>query len=208
MNIHDDPQTIPLATLRAETVSRQFVRDVLGHYFDGHDGLVYRVIGYRENDGPWIEEIFGRAPTRTISDGALHRSFHHHKKCSVEGCRAHQIAQNAGRVLRGGNRTNGVHWTTEWSGVQQETDGKTFWVNGPDGMCIGRLSPAGIDIHGNARAQAAGAHCCYCEPGLNPFEKSVTFPMYVRFVEKMKEHHNVEIARIVPIRISPPPPLV
>ncbi len=189
MNIYDDPRTVPLADLTT-TSHKDFHRDVLGHYYV-KDHLVYRVIGWREGDGPWIEEIFGRSATRTISYAAIDRTFHHHKKCAAPGCRAECDATS---------KTESV----EWSGAQQSTDGRTLWVNGNDGMCIGRLSPQGIDVHASARAQEAGEHCLYCEPGLEPFAKAVTFPMYVRFVEKMKEHHKVEISRAVPIRITAP----
>lgn len=206
MNIHDDPHTVPLQTLLGETSSRQFVREILGHFFTGPDGFVYRVIGYRENDGPWIEEVLGRTKTRTISMRAIDRTFHHHKKCSVEACRSWSDVQTAGRMIREGGRN--VTWETEWSGVQQMTDGRTIWVNAPDGMCIGRLAPAGIDVHAKLQAQQeSGQQCLYCETG-NAFAPEVTFAQYVRFCTEMRSHHEVEISRALPVRIACPSPLV
>jgi hypothetical protein len=49
-------------------------------------------------------------------------------------------------------------------------DGKTVWVNGPDGMNVARFTrtPVGtaIDIHASAETQMSGArHCVACGPG-------------------------------------------
>lgn len=42
-------------------------------------------------------------------------------------------------------------------------DGKTVWVNGSDGMCIGRFSGKGVDIHADAETQIReGRQCLDC----------------------------------------------
>lgn len=198
MNIYDDPQTVLMAKL-LETSSRDFL-SVLGHYYRGPDGFVYRVIGYRENDGPWIEEVLGRTATRTISLRAIGRTFHHYRKCAAENCDAHFDCDSA---LRNGF----MNRTLEWSGTQQVTDGKTIWINANDGMCIGRLSAKGLDVHASLLGQASGDHCLYCEPGPEPFAEGVTIVQYMRFIEKMKEHHDVEVSHGLHIRILPAPAL-
>lgn len=43
------------------------------------------------------------------------------------------------------------------------SDGRTVWVNGADGMCLGRFGPVGIDIHRDFAAQARGeSECLAC----------------------------------------------
>ena len=48
------------------------------------------------------------------------------------------------------------------------SDGKTVWVNGADGMCLGRFSDAGVDVHRTSAEQAAGLlqclDCCHALP--------------------------------------------
>lgn len=45
-----------------------------------------------------------------------------------------------------------------------DTDGRTIWVNGPDGCCLGRFSPFGIDAHRTFAEQARRARSM---PGLH-----------------------------------------
>lgn len=45
------------------------------------------------------------------------------------------------------------------------TDGKTVWINGPDGCCLGRFSKNGIDIHKIAKLQETDGQCIDCEKG-------------------------------------------
>lgn len=167
-----------------------------GHYFTGWDGMVYRLVGWRRGDGPWMEEIFGRSKTRTVSCNAIGGTFHHHNKCPMPECRAWADVGMAFRY------PGGLHRTVEWSDVEQTTDGTTIWINSKRGMNIGRLSPRGIDVHHDTRQRLNGGHCLFCEPALNPRQKHVTFAMYVRFCEKMQEHHKVGVSRALPIRIA------
>jgi hypothetical protein len=72
--------------------------------------------------------------------------------------------------------------------VEVVTDGATLWVNGPDGMCIGRFGARGVDVHRTAAEQLAGApQCLDCIHDLPPLEA------WNRFVRSMAEHHAVEI---------------
>lgn len=67
-------------------------------------------------------------------------------------------------------------------------DGRTVWVNGPDGMCFGRFSRFGIDVHKSFAAQASGLgqclDCTHSIPG--PLE-------WERFRDGMKSHHGVTV---------------
>jgi len=188
MNIYDDPRTIPRDQLR-EKLSAYWLGQ-MGHAFNGHDGLVYRVVGWRDGDGPWIEEVLGRARTRTISGGAIGATFHHHRMCPV--CNEHP--------LRLAEVDYPYH--VEWDGCDQVTDGTTIWINSSDGMCIGRLSPRGIDVHASAERQLEGEHCLHCETAAKPCAKEIAFAMYVQFCAKMKEHHGVEVSRALPVAIQ------
>lgn len=68
------------------------------------------------------------------------------------------------------------------------TDGKTVWVNDATGMCIGRFSRFGIDVHRAFEEQIAGLgqclHCTHARPGLIEWHG---------FVEAMRERHGVAI---------------
>lgn len=197
-SVFDDPQTIPMGKL-LEHVHRDWAKET-GHVFNGPDGLVYRLVAWRKNDGPWMEEVLARAPTRTISERAIDRSFHHHKVCPVKGCRADVTRRTGPESVRwSGLDKNG--WPREAT-HEQRTDGRTVWVNADDGMCIGRLSPAGIDIHHGTAGQLAGEHCLFCEPGANPFAKEIPFAMYLKFCVKMQEHHGVGVSWALPVHIE------
>jgi hypothetical protein len=164
---------------------------VMGHYYRGPDGFVYRMVGWRRGDGLWTEELFGRSPTRTISTRAIDRTFHHHRRCPGDGC-------------RGARRLRGMH-SVEYSGCQQVTDGTTLWINDSSGMCIGRLSPQGIDIHATFDKQMQGEHCLLCEPaGSAPL---VTFAAYVKFCENMERIHGVTVSSALDLRLVSPPPV-
>ena len=46
------------------------------------------------------------------------------------------------------------------------SDGKTVWVNGPAGDCVGRFSKHGIDVHHPAVIQMKlGQQCLECRHG-------------------------------------------
>jgi len=68
------------------------------------------------------------------------------------------------------------------------TDGQTVWVNADDGMCIGRFSRRGVDIHNDVEGQLeTGKQCLDCVHDL-PAPAA-----WVRFVASMKTHWGIEI---------------
>jgi hypothetical protein len=73
------------------------------------------------------------------------------------------------------------------------TDGRTVWVNGDDGVCWGRFSRFGIDVHHNAEGQRAGKACLECVPG------EMGRQHWDQFVVSMRKHHNV----VVPEKYMP-----
>lgn len=80
--------------------------------------------------------------------------------------------------------TEGIDYCIDVSG-----DGRTVWVNGSDGSCIGRFSKRfGLDVHKTASEQVAGgAQCLYCthEPA-GP-------PAWDEFRLHMKEHYEIDV---------------
>lgn len=57
-----------------------------------------------------------------------------------------------------------------------ETDGRTVWVSGSNGECVGRFSKYGVDVHRDYEAQIKGEpQCLDCCHDL-PFDES-----WVRF---------------------------
>jgi hypothetical protein len=55
---------------------------------------------------------------------------------------------------------------TESNGHQVLSDGRTVWINGPDGCSVGRFSAhGGIDIHRPAEEQRTLGACLFCKPG-------------------------------------------
>lgn len=91
---------------------------------------------------------------------------------------AHQLL----RELRELCSTNTWLWDHEC--VQIHTDGRTVWVNGPNGL-LGRLGPVGIDVHADTGPSLSGLHCLDCGPlPEKPWEA---------FVVSMKEHHGVVV---------------
>lgn len=79
---------------------------------------------------------------------------------------------------------------TESNGYQILSNGKTVWVNGPDGCSAGRFSPiGGIDIHKSFEEQVKdlGDPCLDCKPG--PCDVSD----WQYFVDGMKKYYNVEV---------------
>ena len=67
------------------------------------------------------------------------------------------------------------------------SDGKTAWVNGADGCCLGRFSWAGIDVHKDAQAQMVGGQCLDCKAGPTTTED------WMRFKEGMRHYYGVSI---------------
>lgn len=63
--------------------------------------------------------------------------------------------------------------------IQIHTDGRTLWINGPNGL-LGRLGPRGIDVHAEP---GSTVHCLDCGPlPAEPWEA---------FKVSMKKHHGV-----------------
>ncbi len=75
--------------------------------------------------------------------------------------------------------------------VRVAQDGKTVWVNGPDGGAIGRFSKQfGMDVHSTAVEQmSSGRQCVGCTHGPAGEEE------WEVFRSKMLEHHGVRLKR-------------
>jgi hypothetical protein len=72
--------------------------------------------------------------------------------------------------------------------AQVESDGKTVWVNSETGMCVGRFSWAGIDIHHDYEAQIQfGRQCMHCKKGPTNAED------WDAFKAEMATHYGVRI---------------
>ncbi len=69
-----------------------------------------------------------------------------------------------------------------------ESDGRTVWVNSPDGDCIGRFSRFGIDVHRGVKQQMAGEgeclHCTHEKPDAEAWRV---------FQGEVLRHHNVTV---------------
>lgn len=68
------------------------------------------------------------------------------------------------------------------------SDGRTVWVNGTDGMCLGRFSRFGIDVHRTFAEQTANLgeclECTHARPDVADWN---------RFVAAMMTHHGVRV---------------
>lgn len=67
-----------------------------------------------------------------------------------------------------------------------ESDGKTVWVNGPNGA-IGRFGVNGIDVHQPITPGDTKGECLHCT------HARTTRADWDVFVTKMREHHGVEV---------------
>ena len=77
---------------------------------------------------------------------------------------------------------------TERTDHMIESDGKTVWVTGPEGDCVGRFGRLGIDIHNEIAAQVSGApQCLECTHG------PVTPADWDRFRVAMQEHYGIDV---------------
>lgn len=64
----------------------------------------------------------------------------------------------------------------------------TIWINADDGMCVGRFSRFGVDVHHDAETQLwTGAQCLACVHDAPPDEG------WEIFLEKMWRHYELEI---------------
>lgn len=68
------------------------------------------------------------------------------------------------------------------------SDGKTVWVNDATGMCLGRFSAEGVDVHRSAADQMAGLpQCLDCIHDI-PFDAA-----WPRFQASMLTHHGIVV---------------
>ena len=67
------------------------------------------------------------------------------------------------------------------------TDGRTVWVNGPDAMCLGRVTISRMDVHGTTVQQQAGKHCLDCRS----FTKGTPWEAWMTFVRAMHRQHGI-----------------
>lgn len=81
--------------------------------------------------------------------------------------------------------------TEEQNEYQIQSDGKTVWINGNDGMCVARFSRHGIDIHRSFAEQlATGSQCLDCEHG-----DDIDYSHWQRFKSRVKELFGVEVTK-------------
>lgn len=73
-------------------------------------------------------------------------------------------------------------------GYQIETDGRTVWINAPDGMNVGRFGRKGVDVHKPTAEQAAGGHCADCFP-----RSPSVWADWQRFRDSVKKNHGFEV---------------
>jgi hypothetical protein len=73
--------------------------------------------------------------------------------------------------------------------IDVSADGRTVWVNGADGSCIGRFSKKfGLDVHKSAVDQlAGGSECLHCthEPA-GP-------AAWTEFRQQMQLHYQIDV---------------
>jgi hypothetical protein len=81
---------------------------------------------------------------------------------------------------------------TETDTYQIMSDGKSVWINSANGMCIGRYTLTGVDIHQDAAAQiATGRECLDC------FDRTADPDFdWLKFTEGMKFHYNIDVPEI------------
>lgn len=73
--------------------------------------------------------------------------------------------------------------------VDIQSDGRTVWVNGADGCCVGRFSQYGVEIHHTAEAQmTTGDQCLDCKAG------PTNLLDWEHFKVGMKSYYGVEIS--------------
>lgn len=71
---------------------------------------------------------------------------------------------------------------------QVHGDGRTVWVHGLDGSCIGRFSRFGIDVHRTVAAQVRGEpQCLDCTHG------KPDLAGWRRFQDGMRRHYGVNV---------------
>lgn len=77
---------------------------------------------------------------------------------------------------------------SQLGGPEIHSDGRTVWVNGADGCCLGRFSWAGIDIRRDAAAQmATGDQCLECKAGPTTAED------WTAFQAGMRTYYNIPV---------------
>ena len=79
------------------------------------------------------------------------------------------------------------------SGHQVMTDGRTTWVNAPDGSTVGRFSKWGVDVHRSAAEQLAGMPECIDCTHQKPGKTEWASEGWGRFVTGVRDHFGVEV---------------
>lgn len=198
MNIYDDPQT--LRPEQFEKMLTEFEIEPIGHYFLGHDGLVYRVIGYRIGDGPWVQEVLGRSfgttpSTRTISRSAIGRTFHHHRKCPMPGCRAAEDVQSAEQY----GPMREIFWCNATQRLDENQTAIEITVPMGDQTCI-----AGILNAEGSFVRKGFNHSLMARATPNT---PIRFETYLEFCADMFREWDVVVSRAFPIKFAEPTPI-
>ena len=68
-------------------------------------------------------------------------------------------------------------------------DDRTVWINADSGMCVGRFTKNGMDVHEDALAQMEGKHCLDCAMHL----KGDIVKSWERFTASMKKYYHIDI---------------
>lgn len=69
-------------------------------------------------------------------------------------------------------------------------DGRTVWVNSSTGMCVGRFTRFGMDIHHDTDGQMRGKHCLDCRT----HNKASIEQSWQQFIRLMNMHYGVLIS--------------
>jgi hypothetical protein len=73
-------------------------------------------------------------------------------------------------------------------GIEILTDGRTVWVNADPGICIGRFSRLGAEVHNDFEAMTQGGKEC-----LERWHGRMTTKHWVRWVSSMRRHYGIDI---------------
>lgn len=79
------------------------------------------------------------------------------------------------------------------NGHQVMTDGRTTWVNAPDGSTVGRFSKWGVDVHRPITEQLKGLPECLDCSHHKPGETGWASEGWVRFVTGVRDNFGVEV---------------
>lgn len=80
-----------------------------------------------------------------------------------------------------------ISWPQEHFEVVSDT--RNVWVNSSSGVCVGRFTKHGVDIHADAEGQLQGKHCLEC---FN-YKQQDSRHAWDKFVAGMQQHYGVLI---------------